>query len=103
MVGDATSRDLGVDAFASCEFALCPWVGGDFSSGFADFGARLSGAWTVWWVETPGSTGPFSDRAASPVLCARGLTIPLRPAQSTARTPTAATDTTPVSSGRRGR
>src|SRR5215203_1977895 len=104
MVGDASSFDSGSDDFGSCDPDPCFCSVGGFLSGvFASGSGVVLGAAAVWCVETPGSMGSFSDRAARPLLCARGLTIPDRPAQSTAKTLTATTVTTPVRTGRRGR
>src|SRR5215211_3376583 len=99
MVGDAASGDFGSDDLGSGSLSVGEVVSGDVFSG----AALVVGAATVRCVETPEPTGPLSDRVARSLLSARGLTIPDNPAQSTARTPTATMDTTPVTNGRRGR
>src|SRR5215212_8499425 len=99
MLGDAASCDSGSCDFGFCGFGSDFWLmvgdvasGDVFSGVVASVAGVVAGAATVWCVETPGSMGPFSDRAARPLLSARGLIIPDRPAQSTAITPTATTD-----------
>src|SRR5215218_2236651 len=100
MTGDAACRDSGsrvlVEARAARSDDVFP---GDAASGVG----VVVGVAAVWWVETWGCTGPFSERAESPRVSARGLTIPVRPAQSNASTAAATTQTVPVRNGRRGR
>src|SRR5215210_6168767 len=110
MTGEEAFRDSGSCDFGFCDAGSSVWVEvraaasddvffGDVASGVG----VVVGEPAVWCVETLGCTGPFSERAESPLVSARGLTIPVRPAQSNARTATAATETIPVRNGRRGR
>src|ERR687889_2209513 len=96
--------DTASGAFGSADLPSRSLLAGEVASGEVFSGAAVVvGATTVRWVETPEPTGSFSERVARSLLSVRGLTIPDNPAQSTARTPTATMDTTPVTNGRRGR
>ena len=47
----------------------------------------------MWCAEDIGRHCPFSERVESPLVSARWVTIPVRPAPSNARTATATTET----------
>src|SRR3712207_3050076 len=100
MTGDAASRDSGCCDLGSRDTGSRVCVEARAAgSGDVAFGVGVVAA--VWRVETWGCTGPFSERAESPLVSARGLAIPVSPAHANARTATATTEAIPVRNGRR--